>query len=321
MLDLLKTLYFHLIILIFSYVINFNISNAQETSNKSEFLSNLQNSQSEASKKLARLTQKLDSFFGTNRIDEEYDSESRIRINLTNSSINGFGNFNDLVIRTRIILPNTERRFNLIFQDFTNDFTEQDESNQNVSDNQIKDKTYLAGLKFQPYISESWSLGVDGGLKLVTPVDPFARVRVRKSWWPEPWELRLTSSIFWFKSSGEGFLQEMDFETDIFKTSIFRWNNSATWLKENEFFTFNQSLNFISQLNEVWGSHFFVNLSGQSSPSIYATEYRTAINLRKRILSQWLFFNIQPGLFWPKELNFKGISYINFKIEAIIGDS
>ncbi|MCC7403617.1 MAG: hypothetical protein IT288_04385 [Bdellovibrionales bacterium] len=284
------------------------------------FLEQADVKQQKLSRSLANLSNSIDSFFGNTRIDEESASKSRIRINLISALTDGEGDSYDANIRTRIALPNTERKLNLVVQNLSRSFTEDQESGQAENIAQSVDNEDLgAALRYQPESDKEWSVGTDAGIKLVSPLDPFVRFRVRRSWWPGAWEIRATETVFWFKSEGYGHTESLDFDRPLNADFLFRFANQASWRRLDLQYQFDHSLNLFQRVSDRLGIAYFVRMHGSDVPAVHVESYATGVNFRRRIHKEWLFFNIQPGGSWPREENFTFVASISFKLEVIIG--
>ncbi|MCB0363523.1 MAG: hypothetical protein KDD35_12415 [Bdellovibrionales bacterium] len=285
-----------------------------------DLLEKADRSQKILSEQLHKLSHSLDSFFGSARIDEESKSDSRIRINLISSFRDYSGDSYGANFRSRIALPRTERRLNIVLQNVSRSFDEDKEGSQPSLGETLQNEDYAAGLRYLPEISKEWNLGVDTGVKLVLPPDPFIRLRGRRSWWPGLWEIRATGTLFWFNSRGFGHTESLEFDRQISDSLLFRSENTASWLNVDNEYQFSQSLNFIQRLNDEWGLLYFLRMSGSNDPVPHAEAYSSGINFRKRIKGNWFYFNIQPAGNWPRERDFLFVASLDLKVEVIIGE-
>ncbi|MCB0384583.1 MAG: hypothetical protein KDD43_04250 [Bdellovibrionales bacterium] len=277
-------------------------------------------SQQKLSRQLARLSHNIDSFFGEERVDEESKSKSRIRINLISTLTDGEGDSYDANIRTRIALPNTERRLNIVVQNISRSFSEDEESGQNSHLGQSVDNEDLgAALRYQPETEKDWSLGTDAGIKLVSPPDPFLRFRVRRTWWPGNWEIRATETVFWIKSEGYGHTESLELDYPLTTSFLFRFANQASWRKNDLEYLFDNSLNLFQRVNDRLAIAYTLGMHGRDVPAVAVDSYSFGVNFRRRIHKDWLFLNIKPGGFWPREENFTYVASISFKLEVMIG--
>lgn len=286
----------------------------------SRLLDKADQSQRELSLRLHKFSKQLDTFFGSSRIDEEALSESRIRINLISNFRDYSGDTYAANIRTRIALPNTEKRLNLVMQNFSRSFRDDREGDKQTVGESLGKDIYTAGLRYLPEVPQEWNLGADTGIKLVIPPDPYVRLRVRRTWWPEFWEIRATATTFWFNSQGFGHTEALEFDREISDSLLFRSENTASWLRSDDKYVFDQSLNFIQKINDNWAFLYFLRMTGNNDPAPHAEEYSAGANFRRRIKSNWFFFNIQPVGNWPRTENFSFIASINFKVEMIVGE-
>lgn len=269
--------------------------------------------------RLANLSSRLDTFFGAERMDEESTSKSRIRINLISVLTDGEGARYNANIRTRIALPNTERRFNLVIQNLSRSFTDdQEEGTSKELGQSVENEDMAAGLRYQPETEKEWSLGTDAGIKLVSPIDPFLRFRIRRSWWPGAWEIRATETVFWFKSEGFGHTESVEFDRPLASHLLFRFSNQASWRRSDREYQFDQSLNLFHRLNDRLALGYFTKMVGSDLPAVHVEAYSAGVNFRHRIHKDWLFLNIQPAGTWPREENFTFVASLSFKLEVMI---
>lgn len=278
-------------------------------------------SQQILSSKLHQLSHHLDSFFGSSRVDEETRSDSRIRINFLANFQDGAGDSYGANIRTRIALPNTERRFNLVLQNFSRSFQDDRSTDKPTIGETFQKGDYAAGLRYQPEVPSQWSFGADTGVKLVIPPDPFVRLRVRRTWWPANWEVRAIGTVFWFDSQGFGHTQALEFDRQISSNLLFRFDNNASWLRSDDQYHFDQGLGLFQKVSDQWAFNYFLRMAGNDDPVPHAEDYALGINFRRRIRPEWFFLNIQPAGNWPRTQRFGFVPSISFKLEVIIGES
>jgi len=276
--------------------------------------------QKELTKTLLSVSDKIDSFFGDERINQEGKrSHGLLTIASTLADRQGFEH--DIRFRIRLRLPRTQSRLNLVVENisaaFEKDAVENAQTQENQSENNQNDLT--AALRLIISSNKFWDIHTDAGIKIKLPLNPFALIRIRRSFFPAKWEIRITENIFWFQTNGFGELTRVDFDRPLSKRLFFRFANSASYLKSEELLRINNSFSLVHMVTDIDAISYTIGMSGLNKPEIHATGYGFSIGYRRSVWRKWFFAEVSPGVSFARSNNFKSTASITVKLESHFG--
>jgi len=280
------------------------------------------------SEQISSVSDELDSFFGEERLDGDFN-KSKIRFNF----ITTFDDEGKATYKTNIsaslILPRTQKKMNLIVEDVKKNLTDDDQSKTGDSQNQnnvtdtVTDSTLTAALQYVIFDTKNWAIDTRTGVIISSPLDPYARLRVRRFFYLEnEWESRFTQLVRWSyvrdweESSG------LVFDKTINKQLLFRINNGISWQKKTQLFSFGHGYSLYHQLSSNKALVYFSNINGIHKPKIHTTGYELGVGYRQMIYNNWVFLEISPKVVWSREEpneNFKRTNIRIVKIEFNFG--
>ena len=193
------------------------------------------------SEQISSVSDELDSFFGEERMDGDFN-KSKIRLNfITTFDDEGKATYKTN-ISTSLILPRTQKKMNLIVEDVKENLTDNDQSDTGGSQKQNKvtdtltESTLTAALQYVIFDSKIWTIDTKTGVIISTPLDPYARLRVRRSFYLEnEWESRFTQLVRWSYIRDWEESTGLVFDKTINKQLLFRINNGISWQKKTSY--------------------------------------------------------------------------------------
>jgi hypothetical protein len=274
------------------------------------------------SNRVEALSQRLDSFFGGERAYEE-STRSSLRLG-GGVRWEEAGEFNWVSrVRLKLDLPETRRRFHLLLE---SDLEEEvgddgDIAARQAVESQADTENYNAALRYILYALGDWRVTTDAGVRLEWPPDPFARLRIRRSFELGRWNLRATERVFWFVSDGLGETTSLDLETAVGgdQQHLFAVTAQATWREEENGLALFTGTSFFQRLPGERALVYAVGLSGGTSPVLRREQYQASVRFRSRLFLPWLFYELEPRTVWPREDNFKPASSFFLRLEAFFG--
>jgi len=280
------------------------------------------------SEQISSVSDELDSFFGEERMDGDFN-KSKIRLNF----ITTFDDEGKATYKTNIsislILPRTQKKMNLIVEDVKENLTDDDQSDtggsqkQNKVTDTVTESTLTAALQYVIFDSKTWTIDTKTGVIISNPLDPYARLRVRRSFYLEnEWESRFTQLVRWSPIRDWEESTGLVFDKTINKQLLFRINNVISWQKKTRLFSLGHGYSLYHQLTSDKALVYFSNISGIHKPKIYTSGYNLGVGYRQMIYNNWIFLEISPMLVWSREKpneNFKQTNVKIVKIEFIFG--
>lgn len=273
------------------------------------------------SENVEALSDKIDSFFGANRI---YEESSGTYIQLRGSAIYGRGGDWDFDgrVRAKFDLPNLAERIKLVIESEDADDPREERILTGTSPTQALDGTDLdASLQYTLQAKDTWDIRLQPGLKVKWPLDPFVRLRFRwvNSLSPT-WLSRVTVTPGWFNSRGWEARTRVDFERATGRGSLFRSSSEAIWLLDDsrnlilvQAFFFSHPLNSREQLAYEAG------VFGEIDPRFEDTGYFASVRYRRDIHKRWIFLELKPQVVFDREDDFRPDPSIALSLEMLFG--
>lgn len=259
----------------------------------------------------------VDSFFGDDRISQEGNTS---HLHLSDTFIlseNAVGQHAPK-IRLRIRLPNSQKRLNLVVDNIVDQFR-QDEVNNNLaegSQGQFADQSLTTALQYSAVAEKKWDVNSKVGLKLKFPLDPFATARARRSFFFGDWEARVSENVFWYRIRGIGQIGRLDFDYNVHEKLLFRFANTESWLKNEDFYRFTHGFFLFQKLNNGRGISYSAFLNSTSDPVVHVESYVLAASYRQNFWREWLYFGVTPQITYPISNNFSSVYSISLTLEC-----
>lgn len=278
------------------------------------------------SKRLYKFSTYVDNFFS----DSEYEQEtldSRLRVSIETA----FQEHSDPSIRPRLNLSlplsNTKKKLRLLLQ--SNDDETQLQENTNINANLIESSTetsFSSALGLQLLAQKKIDIRADAGIKFYTPIDPFSKIRIRRSFLFNTVELRLTETLQWRDSEGNSSNLLMEIEYPFRSNYFFRSYSALTYWDIDSYWAGSQSFTLYDQLNEKTIVAYNIGIQGQNENETHDKKinivnyYWIETRYRKNFYKDWLFYEISPGFIYPRTYDFDALPKLELKLEAVYGN-
>ena len=276
--------------------------------------------------KIVSFATDIDRFFGN---DRNYQESNRSVVQLDLARATGYGGDRKLVLsaRANLNLPSTEKKLHLLIESNPDqNITGEPAPNQNTAiNNQVSGpQSYGLALRYEKVKEELKALHIsaDAGLKFQgIHIDPFMRARSSYSIPFDNWRLKAAESVYWFNTIGAGETTQVDLEHVLSEPVLFRATSNATWLNDKQNFDLRQDLSVYQTLNERTALLYQVSAIGVSNPQVELTEYVAQILYRYRLHREWIFFELNPQLIFPKVNNFNSSFALTMRLEMLFDES
>jgi hypothetical protein len=278
------------------------------------------------SEKIIGFATDMDRFFGN---DRNYQETNKSVVQLDLARATGYGGDRKLVLsaRANLNLPSTEKRLHLLIESNPDqNISGEPTTTQNTAiNNQVSGpQSYGLALRYERVKEELRALHVsaDAGLKFQgIHVDPFMRARTSYSVPFDTWRMKAAQSVYWFNTIGLGETTQVDFEHVVSEPVLFRATSNATWLKDKQNFDLRQDFSLYQTLNDRTALLYQASAIGVSNPQVELTEYIAQILYRYRLHRQWMFFELNPQLIFPKVNNFRSSFALTMRLEMLFDQS
>jgi len=256
----------------------------------------------------------LDNFFGDDRIYEE-SQNSRLKLNLLQINEEGYQPRFETRLQGKLTLPNTQKRLKILFESDPEENTGPDTTITEA----VEAQEQSLGLRYIQLSTDWLRAHTDIGVRFRSGLDTFVRFRLRGLFTLGHWNLRATETLFWRDSTGPGETTRLDIERQFVKTWLFRATSKATWLDKTSQFDMGQDFFLIHTINKHRAVIYRTGLTAVSEPEVQTTGYILSVRLRQQIHRDWLFFEINPKVVYPRAENFHSRHSLTFKLEVVFG--
>lgn len=260
----------------------------------------------------------VDEFFGGDRVFEE-SRDNYVRLRIGKIIEEGGRINNDTRVSAQINLPRTEDRLKLLItsEPETEEVAGSLQPRETVTGISTNNETATA-LRFVARETNVWNIHADAGVRYRSGVDPFSRLRVRRTIALTPWTVHLAETLFWYDSLGRGETTHVDFERPILDGKyLFRATSEATWRDQTDYFDLTQDLTLLHRVSSRRSVIYQASVFGITEPIEYVTDYLLGVRVRQLIHRDWLFFEINPEINYPKELHFKAVPTLALRLDII----
>lgn len=249
----------------------------------------------------------FDGFFGEERTDEEgYPGTSaRVRAGVRWSEDEDFTFPNQFHIDMR--LPKATRKLRLILAGRSEDDPTHilpDDPVDTGLDEDEEDRDGKIELRYNVSDRPRSKFSVEAGLRFDLPPPPFIRARYRYTYPLGVNTLvRYIQTFFWEDEEGFGETTRIDLDRRLGEPSLLRWSNAGTYSEVSRGVDWGTRLSLYHRLSERTAITYGAGMSGFTEPHTEIEEYEADMRFRKNFFRTWLFYELEPGVRWPRDLD------------------
>ncbi len=259
----------------------------------------------------------IDNFFGTaDSYRTDNDSYLRLRTDVRWTELESWSG-SELDHKFRLDLPTAKERLRLVFE---SDPTREESGIADTLPSQAQsgESGSLFGIgsssrRKDPH--EGWVARLQGGVRLRTPIDPYARITFGRAWWMGDWEGELRHRADWFKNSGYSLDNRLDIAQSLNDTWLLRFTTDANWEEEIDKLWLVQSANLSKILTPRSVITYSTGIIAESLSSTRTNNYFVVANYRRDLHRQLLYLEIIPELTFPREADFDATWGITARLE------
>ena len=231
----------------------------------------------------------FDSFFGSDRIDEEVRPGSHVR--WTNDFIQTEGTGFEYVtkVRASIKLPKASERLKLVFEG------EQEGAIEDVIPATEEDVKTDVGLLYELFQSQRSNINIKINLS------PEISLRYRYAYpFTETLLTRFTQT-FYQTDEDIGNQSRLDLEKRMNENLLLRWTNITEDSQLIAGAERTSALVLFQKLSKISALSYESSVTSRTIPEAYNTNARLAIRYRRNFYKKWLFYELVPEVTWPRE--------------------
>ena len=228
----------------------------------------------------------------------------------------------DAVVRAKLDLPRTERRFKLILE---TDEAEGEPGGDpaDVAGDPIEaaaDNPYRLALRYLAHQTRRINLNFDAGLRFDAELQFFTRARAGGTLDLADWAARLSQTLTWRSDDGWLSASRLDLDRPIHQRLFFRASTEANWAESTERFDLSQDLVLFQQIDSRNRISYRVGARGASEPVVAASGYLADLRYRHLVHRQWLYLDIRPAVDWRRDQSFEPVHSVTFTLSAIFSE-
>ena len=238
----------------------------------------------------------LDSFFGSERIDENQTAESELRVSWENSFRESQNPNTRLKMRGKLRLPHMQHKLQLVFEG------EPDESDPSGLDQENASSALRYSVARNALRSIDFDVGFRGGLS-----DPrlFTRLRMQKLLLNNRQQLhRLTPAVTWDSRLGWELYVRHDAEFKPREKLFFRATTKPGWSQDADGYTLQQDFTIFYEASP----HRFIALDWLNDAVVHPYSDLTSrirVRHRRALRENQLYLEFAPGLRFAEENDFR----------------
>jgi hypothetical protein len=256
----------------------------------------------------------IDTFFGDDIIDDDV-SGSRAKLSFFTRRVIGQPVDYNYGLSVKLVLPNTNERFNLLLQSSEDD----EDSRDNNPINTVENVEYSTALRYIFKETEQWNVNFDTGVKWGFPPDPFTRLRFRRYAYFDNYRTKSTQTVFWSGQGGLGEKTSFEMSRPMNIDRLVRFNMGAQYLVNNEYFELNYGLTLFHELNAKEVLAYYIRASGDTIVDTTFNNYAVGVRYRRKVYQNWMFAEISPELETMSGNEYDITPVLMFRFEALIG--
>lgn len=238
----------------------------------------------------------LDSFFGSDRIDEAPTANSEMRLSWDNEFREGENPNTRLRLRGKLRLPHLNKRLQLVFEGEPDKDDPSGLKQQNATSS-VRYSVMRSALR-----SVDFDVGFRGGL-----TDPrlFTRLRMQRTVLHNDYQLhRLTPAISWDTREGWELYVRHDAEFKPKPKIFFRTTTKPGWSEEKAGYTFEQNFTVFRELT----THRYIAFDWLNQAVLHPySDFTSRFRLRHRhaLKENMLYLEVAPGVRFEQENNYR----------------
>jgi hypothetical protein len=218
-------------------------------------------------------------------------------------------------ISIKLVLPNTNEHFKLLFQ------SSEDEDAERVNDpiNTLENVEYSTALRYVFEETDRWKVNFDTGVRWGIPSDPFSRLRFRRYAYFDRFRVKATQSFLWSGKDGFGEESKIELSQPLNIDRLIRYSAGADYSLNDDYFDLDYGVTLFHELNSSEILAYYYRASGDTINNMTFNNYGIGLRYRRKIYQDWIFVEVNPELETQVENEYDITPIIMFRFEALIG--
>lgn len=218
--------------------------------------------------------------------------------------------------RIKVDLPHFSDKMDLILSDNDEDTLNQLPLESINTQPQTNSEHFAAAVRYV-YLQDSnqftdTRLGISSG-------DIFARARyVRRLTWNKSHSLKVEPSVYYFLADGWGSKLLLEYDYKLSDQSQFRINYSTRGSQSYSGVRWKHGFYKLNQIDTTTASLVGLQVEGERNGErgFVVDKYTLSYRYRFNAYKEWLYFEVEPFLEWPEDVNYRTTPGIALKVEG-----
>ncbi len=280
----------------------------------------LDNTHQKLSNKVLDYSESIDLWIA-NTTEDKKKNTSTLTVSFKTLVREGRGPVGIPEIDYRLLLPNTERKLNLIIsqEDKDDDTSEAQSVSENSNATKLTDQTSAAvGYLFE---TAGIKYTIKTGVLVNIPIRIFSELTLSKDIeLNKNWVLKNREVVKWVNTDGFYSDTDVDFERKLSDNLKFRFINNMFWDDQSYLVSFKHGPSLFQKIDNKRSLSYHAHFTTVSNPSWFVTNYILQIKYHQLLYKKWLFGSIEPFINFPKDKNFHRTPGLILNLDMIFGD-
>lgn len=264
------------------------------------------------SERLASAIDRLDRFFGDDRVVEDNRRSSLLLgLGLRYDGKKGTSLVSD--VRLRMVMPRLKERLQIVLDDILE--VDDPENEQSIID-AVRETRPDAGIRYIFSDSDRIRLSGDVGIRTGSPYQMFWRGRWRLILPIDCWETRLSETAYWLTDDGWRLTTDLNLTRPVGEW-FFRSASRMTWEEARSGVTFGQTLALTYALSNRRAYRLYTSATWPETPHTREANYTIGAVYRQRIHRDWLFMELMSAVEFPQADDYDPNPIAGVKMEIL----
>ncbi len=264
------------------------------------------------------LNYNTDTFF-SNQVYKREENKSMISAYYAAYKKEGVHQQYNFDLKVKVHLPSTTKKMKIVIEKERDEILESTSSDvlyttQGSQATPTK-SNYLAGLSYLLSDSPYYQTFFDVGMKILLPLDPFAKFRIQKNVTTSFVNISASQKFILYRQDGFEEITQLSFSKKFNEMFQLELANTLAWDDRSDQFIHRNGLVLSQNLGDEKTMSYGVGANARLAPFFYYYSYDCAISYRQLLHSNWLYGFLAVGADFPKEHNFKMEKFILGRIE------
>ncbi len=272
------------------------------------------------SKQVQSLGVRMDSFFWTKE-SLDRSNASYLKVGLE-SRYGKFGEFKfEPIMRFKLDLPTLEEHLRLVIDSDPDDLRSLAERTRTHSllESERTPVTTTGQFQFLKEEFQQWETTSSIGIKLRNPIDPFWKIRSYRAWELEDdWSMIIRQNLYFYHVEGWGESTQVQFERPLSDSLSFRSYTELEWVHQARRMELAQLWGIRQELSPKRAIKYQLGVLGQNRPGPEISGYYVNTLYKRLLYKSWLYYEIVPELFFPRDDDFKPNPSLTLRIEMLL---